>query len=219
MPGAGAEFQTRIEAWPTVTGRDLDAFFPVLPLPHHVGTLEKPCRQRTPPATRLTTPIQSMDALPAGFSEVDLESFFERLLPSVSKDSVSTIVALLHHNSEGGASRSHMQPNPPSIVRGRWRWYSKDPEDMAGAEDTVFAHFNDIYTVTTAATRKVLALEPRAVPCTLPQTSHKSKAGKKPRGHYVFDNIASWSFKKSDDDDTVKQVCFMLLFFLVNASP
>ena len=153
-----------------------------------------------------------MDALPAGFLEVDLESFFERLLPSVSKDSVSAIVALLHHNSEGGASRSHMQPNPPSIVRGRWRWYSKDPEDMAGAEDTVFAHFNDIYAVTTAAARRVLALDPRTGPCTLPP-SHKSKADKKPRGCYVFDNIASWNFKKSDDDDTVKQVCFMPRLF------
>lgn len=85
-----------------------------------------------------------MDTLPAGFLEVDLESFFERLLSSVFNDNVSAIATHLQHKSEVGAFANRRQPSPASIVRGRWRWYPEDPKDIAGDEDTVFAHFNDI---------------------------------------------------------------------------
>lgn len=151
-----------------------------------------------------------MDTLPTGFLEVDLESFFEKLLPSVSNDKVLAIVTLLHRNVKTGAFGSHKQRDPASIVKERWRWYPKDPMDMPGAEDTVFAHFNDIYAVITAAARIVLGLELAAATQTSLQASHSKASKKQQRGLYPFDSIASWNFRKSDDESAVHQVCVLL---------
>lgn len=150
--------------------------------------------------------------LPHGFLEVDLEWFFEALLPSVSEDSVSAIVALLHGKLEGGTSESYRQPYPASIVRGRWRWYKKDPKDMSesGVDDTVFARFNDLYTVITEAARTVLGLETSAGTRDMPQPSRRGKVSKKnPCGHYDFDSVASWQFRKTGDDEVVTKVRVM----------
>ena len=151
-----------------------------------------------------------MVTLPHGFLEVDLDWFFEGLLPSVSEDSVSAIVTLLHRKFEGGTSENRRQPYPASIVGGRWRWYKKDPKDMPGADDTVFAGFNDLYTVTTAAARTVLGLATPAGTRDIPQPSRRGKVGKKkPCGHYDFDGVASWQFRKTDDVEVVMKVRVM----------
>ena len=151
-----------------------------------------------------------MYTLPEEIPELEVEWFLTNLLPPLKSAQLSAIVNALQ----------------PVIPEGRWRWYPSNPKSMAGVEDAVYKHMEDISNVIIGAAEKILEkpltsrfhCRPRHTEKSESQNGNYKNDGNqlllertgagplKDSDFYSVDSIATWEFKKETTPPIVNKV-------------
>ena len=155
-----------------------------------------------------------MHTLPEEIPELEVEWFLQNIAPVVDPHDLSAIVSGLE----------------TTIEEGRWHWYPKDPKAMAGVEDDVYKHLEDISAAVIDVAKNIIqkpitsqfGCRPRHTGLTESQNgNYKSdgnqlleetaSAGPSNKSRFCsVDSVATWEFKKEDTPGIINQVSKVL---------
>ncbi|KAK7026794.1 hypothetical protein VNI00_015452 [Paramarasmius palmivorus] len=157
-----------------------------------------------------------MHSMGVAVPEVEIDWFLQHAIPRFSPER--------RYVSDLQVLGSVMTGLRSSIVKGRWKWYKKDPSKMQAGEDTVFKHMESIsdavlqvgkqFLSKTKSTSRLRCLSRQIGKSEMENSNFKGDANqlmeettgagmKGKNDYYIVDSVVNYAFKKLDDIETV----------------